>query len=98
MKKLENRGTYLTAALLILTGIGVALGWVDPSEVGLPGGPVTYENVDDAKGGSDDTTALGLISTLLGLLGIRQRMATAKVQAQLTELLDEKRRSRDDGK
>lgn len=84
---LENRGTYLVATMLVATGVAVAFGLVDPRPVGTgPQAPVTYENVDSVNGGaagSDNSRGIGLLGTLLGLLGIRQRMATAKVQKHL---------------
>lgn len=83
---LANRTTYLTAAALILTGIGTALGVVDSTTVAITGPEVTYDTVDHPAGSGASDTVVGIVSALLGLLGARQRAATRKVQDQLAAL------------
>lgn len=100
MKLLTNRGSYLTAALLILAGVAVATGLVAPEQLGGLTEGITYEQADQTPpvGGTSDGRGLGLIGVLLGALGIRQRIAVARTQGQNEEILALLRKGQDGGK
>lgn len=84
---LSGRKQYATAASLILLGVGVLTGNVDPASVKVDVTPVTFENVDkklaevvEGKIPADSTPSalIGLVTLLLGLDSAANRAAIAK--------------------
>lgn len=80
----SGRKQYATAATMLLLGVGVLTGQVDPDRVTTELKPVTFENVDQqaaqqsapAAPGSDNL--IGLLLLLLGADSAANRAAIAK--------------------
>lgn len=78
----EGRRTYATAAMMILLGVGVLTGHVDPEAITAD--EATFENVDrmlaerQQGGGGGNDGLLGLLAVLMGLQGATTRAAIGK--------------------